>query len=69
MLEYNRIDVNKATDCMLTKPLIAASVLFVITATFLRSILNFSQKYVMVVLMKFIIIITTKYFLKRYLYV
>ena len=57
MLQYNSIDAKK--------PLVSASLLFVLTGNLLRQILNFNQMCAIVVLMKNIIIITTKCFLKN----
>ena len=60
MLEYDRIDMSEGID--VNKPMVRASVLFAITGIFLRYILDFSQKYVMITLMRIIIIITFKCF-------
>ena len=49
---------------MLTKPLVSASLLFAIPGNWDKS-LDFSQKYVMIVLIKIIIVVTLKCFLKN----
>ena len=48
MLEYDRSDVSEGI--YVKKPLVRTNVLFVITGTFLGKIFDFSQKYVMIVM-------------------